>query len=115
MASLPYYFKNTTTISTQVPPLPPHALPEPGDLIVIPGHVMVIADLKNHTLLEARGYPHGYGKVQELPLEKVFKDIATYEQLLAAYRNKKTVYRIDREGNVRDTIQTMKILRVAGR
>lgn len=115
IVGLAIFYKNTTTLGAYLVPLAiTNASPELADLILIPGHVMVIADTSttHPTLLEARGYPHMYGKIQELPLNKVFKDIDTYAQLNEAYREKKTIYRIDKDGVVRDTIRDWSIVRI---
>lgn len=113
ICGLPYYLKNTTTIAAGLQQLKAHDQIEDGDLIWIPLHIMIVSDVKNNTLVEARSYPHGYGKIQELPLNKVFEGINTYQDLIDAYRNKKTIYRITSEGHIADSIPNFKILKLA--
>ena len=84
---IPYFYKNTTTIKQCLTPLARNSKLMTGDIIWVPGHVMIVADLTNHTLIEARGYDHGYGKVQEIPLNEEFKGINTYRDLIDAYHN----------------------------
>jgi hypothetical protein len=74
---------------------------------------MMVADTKKNTLIEARGYPHGYGKVHEISVSEQFKNIHTFSDLLNAFRMKKPLQRLDRSGTVTDTISSFKILPLA--
>lgn len=102
---IPYFCKNSYTVEQTLRPVTPQEPLEVGDIIMCHGHVMLVADLENNTLIEARGYEHGYGKVQEIPLSEQFKDINTYEDLIAAYASKQPVKRLDKAGTIRDTVQ----------
>ena len=115
MCEIPYFCKNTTTIERCLTPLSKDNKPIPGDIIWIPGHVMVIADLANNTLIEARGYKHGYGKVHEIPLNEEFKGINTYHDLINAYHNNKAIIRLDRNGNEQETIINLKLLQLTNK
>jgi len=112
MCGIPYFYKNTTTIKQFLTPLAKDNKLIPGDIIWIPGHVMVIASLTNNTLIEARGYEHGYGRVHEIPLNEEFKGINTYHDLINVYHNNKTIIRLDRNGNERETITNLKLLQL---
>ncbi len=112
LCGIPYFSKNTRTIAQGLPKLGNNDIISAGDLLVIRGHVMVIADVKKNTLIEARSYIHGYGKVQEIALNKVFQGIATYQDLLTAYRNKKPLKRLETQGNVRDRFDTFTLHRI---
>ena len=83
-----------------------------GDIIWIRGHVMIVGSLKDNTLIEARGYNHGYGKVQEIPLHTVFKYIKTFAQLFVHQQNKLPFFRMNSRGKVVQTIHELKILRL---
>lgn len=75
---------------------------------------MVVGDLKRNTLIEARGYKYkGQGKVQEIALNQVFKDIDNYDQLLKAYREKTMLERLGRDGSVVEKIAHFKLLSLA--
>ena len=84
IAGIPFFYKNTTTIAHYLKPITPNSSLQAGDVIWIPWHVMIVADLEKNTLIEARGYKHGYGKVPEIKLKKVFKNIKTYHDLQQA-------------------------------
>lgn len=113
ICGIPYYFKNSTTVVRSLEPLKKNEALQEGDLIWVPRHIMVVGSLEKNTLLEARHYSHGYGKVQEIALSKVFKGIGTYADLQRAYFDKKPLHRMDTQGQVRDTFAECKLLRLA--
>lgn len=64
---------------------------------------MVIANISRNTVIEARGYAHGYGKLQEISLDTMFHNVSTFRELLDHYRHKKPIIRKDIQGMCRDT------------
>jgi hypothetical protein len=74
---------------------------------------MIASDIKNNKLVEARHYNHGYGRIHELPLNKVFDGINTYQELVDAYHSKKKLYRLTSDGQIGDTINQFKILKLS--
>jgi hypothetical protein len=62
-----------------------------GDLIWIPGHVMVISNVERNELIESRSYSSGYGCVHRSTLSECFEGVETYEELLACYYEHKTI------------------------
>lgn len=113
MCDIPFFYKNSTTIAHYLKPLQPNESVSSGDIMWINRHVMVIGSLEKNTLLEARHYFHGYGKVMEIPLHKVFKDMNTYADLMHAYRTHQALYRLRNTGEVAETIPTFKLLKMA--
>jgi hypothetical protein len=113
IAGIPYFFKNTTTASYYLNSLANSESIEAGDLLWIPGHVMVLVDLQMHTLIEARAYEHGYGKVHEIPIKQVFLGISNFHDLYKAYIEKRPLKRLDKSGNVRETFTDWKILKLS--
>ena len=113
LCGIPYFLKNTTTIAKHLDELKKNHPVMNGDLIWLPSHVMVVGNTKNNTILEARHYGHGYGKVHEVPLKKVFKGIETFEQLKQAFLNQKPLQRLHKNGMVAQTIPSFKLLRLA--
>ncbi len=102
---LPYYYKNTTTIGKHLKELQPTDTIQAGDLIWFRGHVLAISSLSPAKVIESRGYTlkrytPGCGKVHEVALEKVFKDMKTIEQLRAAFFEGKPLDRIDGYGDI---------------
>lgn len=108
----PYFYKNTTTLAHFLPSLHRNEEIQEGDLIWIPGHVMIVSDLKKNLLVEARSFYHGYGKVHEIPLAEEFKDMYTYTDLKKAFLHKKRLKRLNAQGNIIQSIPTFKILRL---
>ncbi|TET06239.1 hypothetical protein E3J79_02715 [Candidatus Dependentiae bacterium] len=113
ICGIPYFLKNTTTLAVQLASLQKKEKLHEGDLIWMPGHVMVVANIINNTIIEARGYRAGYGKIHELPLHKVFKDITTFSDLQQTYFNNKPLYLLSKENEISSTITTYKLLKLA--
>ncbi len=113
ISNIPYHFKNTYTLARYLTPLNSYDVLHEGDLIWIPGHVMVVSDLQNNKLIEARGYSHGYGIVQEIPLSEEFKEIDTYAQLLQNYYKKEPLRRLNKEGQEVEKISNFKLLKLS--
>ncbi|HEX2977957.1 MAG TPA: hypothetical protein VHO47_02475 [Candidatus Babeliales bacterium] len=113
LAGIPYYYKNTATIANHLKEISHASDIQDGDLIWFPGHVIVISDVSRNSIIEARAYGQGYGKIHELPINLVFKDIETVSQLLARAREKKMIYRLQKNGSVAHSISTLKILQLS--
>jgi hypothetical protein len=109
---IPYFCKNSYTAFTQLKPINTYQEIEVGDLLCFPGHIMLIASLEHNTLIEARGYPHYYGKLQEIPIAEHFEGIKTIKQLVEQLRAKKPLKRLDKKGTVVATIRDYKILKL---
>jgi hypothetical protein len=56
IVELPYFYRNTTTLSSHLRPLRVGDSLEDGDLIWFAGHVMLLSDSKNGIITESRGY-----------------------------------------------------------
>lgn len=108
--SIPFFLKNSSAQKYHLDELNNQQLEE-GDIMWIPGHVMIVSDLKRNTMIEARGHSSGYGRLHELPLNKLFKNINTFTDLLAAYRSKKPLEMIDKQGKTSTTITDYNLLK----
>lgn len=113
IVGLPYYYKNTYTIAKQLPLLSAQEKLKNGDLIWIRGHILIVANCQQHTVIEASAYDYGYGEVHEIPICKVFKGIETLDDLQRYSRHKKPVERLHRNGTVLDTYTDVKLLKFA--
>lgn len=112
ICSIPYFYKNTYTLAHFLEQLTPQDKLQEGDIIWIPGHVMVVSDIENNLLIEARGYSHDYGIVQEIELAKVFKGINTYQHLIAHHNAHSSLNRLNRFGHDVEHIAKFKIFRM---
>lgn len=110
IAGIPYTYRNSSAIAHYLTPATQSI--EEGDIIWIPGHVMVVADLKKNTIIEARGYNNGPGKVQEIELSKTFENIHTFKDLFKAYKEEKKLYRLDKDCNTKTTVNRFKVLKL---
>lgn len=109
---IPFFCKNSYTMQKKLTPLYHYSDIKPGDILWIPGHVMILADLDRNTIIEARGYPHGYGKLHEIPIQEQFKDINTIKDIVLNQHQGKPLYRLNKQGTVVGTIPCYKILKL---
>lgn len=112
ICNMPYYLKNSATIASCLDHLGVQDKIMNGDIIWYPGHVVIVSDVKNNMVLESSGYMLGYGKVHELPLEKMFNNIQTFQQLKEALHNKAQLIRLDSEGKKYKTIKQFKVMKI---
>jgi hypothetical protein len=112
LCGIPYFFKNSATVAQFLAPHSPKERLQAGDIIWLPHHVMMVSDPKKNTILEARIYSHGYGKVHEIPLKKAFKGIQTFDELRRTIAAKKPLQRLHADGTVVETVSTGKTLKI---
>jgi len=113
IVGLPYFLKNSYTIAHNLPLLRANENLQPGDIIWLPGHVIVVSDIKNNLVVEAHAYGSGYGKVHELPINRIFKGIETLQDLELAFRNQTTLHRLDSKGKVFAQYPQFKLLQIS--
>lgn len=99
VVGIPYACRNTTAIEQMLDPLKASEAPEPGDLILYPGHVAIISTLKPLRLIQARGYGPGYGRIVEGLAEHHLGGIKTASDLQRHLKEKKglKVLRINKQ------------------
>lgn len=112
IAGIPYFYKNTTTLAHYLQPVTDRKALRNGDLIWIPGHVMIISDVTKNLIIEARCYKHGFGKVHEIELGKIFKGIPTFTRLMQAQQNNEILQRLHKNGTVVQSVKNYKLLSI---
>jgi len=114
LCGIPFFYKNSITMATHLKKIHHDQQLNEGDIIWIPGHVLVVADLKKNTAIEARGYKNkGYGKIQEIELKKLFKGVRTFDDLARLYHDKIPLERLGSDGLVVETVAHFKLLSLA--
>lgn len=98
IVGMPYYFKNTYALLRGLKELKKDERLEEGDLVWYKGHVLVVSDVKKNLLIEASGYEAGYGKIQEISVDKVFEGIAHFGEVINAFHSGKSVRRLTSKG-----------------
>jgi len=93
--------RNTSGIATLLPKLAGGI--EMGDLLCFRGHVFIL-DPEGY-ILEARAYSAGYGKLHALPINEVFANIATMQELKEMYLTNEPLALLDLQGNVSTLIE----------
>jgi hypothetical protein len=113
ISGIPYHCKNTHTLAHCLKPITSYKALREGDLIWIPGHVLIVADLEKNTVIEARDFADGYGKVHEISLNNVFKDTSTFKELVTAFHEQNTLIRLNHPLGKTKEYKTFKILSIA--
>ena len=110
ICNLPYFYKDSITLERNLEQLNKFEELSEGDVIWFPGHVVIVSDLKNNLVIEARGYASGFGKVHECELGKLFKNINTFQDLFDARNRDEKLELLAKDGNLRYVIEEFKIL-----
>lgn len=112
ICGLCYFFKNTTTLAQFLTPLKPEDVIKAGDLVWIPGHVMVVTDVERAELIHASGYAHGLASVNISKLSQLFQNIQNFTQLQEYSRKKLAITFIDMLGKPVKEISLFAIYRI---
>lgn len=79
ICGIPFFYRNS--LGFFLDEVKPYESLEEGDLIWMPNHVMIISDMQKNLIVEARGYESGVGRVREVTINEIFKNIHSFEQL----------------------------------
>lgn len=85
---------------------------ENGDIIWIQGHVMIVSDIDHNEVIEARGYKSGYGKIHRIRLNRLFKDVETYDDLMQLYLKQEPITLLDTTGSAVKTYDSCMLLKL---
>ena len=114
LCGLPYFLGNSATIEYTLPTLKASESIKEGDIIWFHGHVVVISNISENMIVEARGYGSGFGRIHEVKIGQLFKEIKTIEQLKKAYIAQTPVTILNKEGQERMVITQFKICKLSG-
>jgi hypothetical protein len=104
-AGIPLTAKNSLTMKEVLGTLSSDVLPQNGDIIYMPGHVVLITDVECGLVTEARTQDHGYGYIQEVHIGELFEGVDSLYQL---HEQANTPQR--RLNKQRECIGTMKVV-----
>lgn len=104
LCGINYFYKNSLTASSYLEQVLDHKKIQAGDIIWMPGHVIIITDTQKNLCIEANGY---YKVVHEIKLNKIFLNIDNFEKLL----QQKNLSRIMPDGSL-IKINKFKILKL---
>lgn len=110
ICGIPYFFKNSPAAAQYLGEKRRISTIVEGDIIWVPYGLFVISSLQDNTVIACCGYDPGYGRVVELPLNRVFKNINTISELLYAINNGGSYELLNADGAVSRTVQECKIL-----
>ncbi|HLB41037.1 MAG TPA: hypothetical protein VJJ83_04555, partial [Candidatus Babeliales bacterium] len=109
----PYFYKNSATAERNLTAITALNQLAPGDLLWHAGHIMVVSDVEQGLLIEARGYSQGFGCLHEIPLSRIYVGIKTYAELWQAIQTNTVVKTLDDQGLPFGAIQQFKLLKLA--
>lgn len=91
-------WKNTTMIKKNCKALESGQMVQEGDLIWIPGHIMIISNIEKSEIIQAHGYASGYGSVDKNHIKKVFSNISDMNALVEHYFAHKKLFYLRADG-----------------
>lgn len=112
IAGLPYYFKNTRTLGLNLRDLQDGEELENGDLILLPGHVIVVSDRAKNELIQAVSYSSGYGVLHTLTLERDMEGVRTYADLLYCRKNRIPLTLLNKKGQPLKKVDSFRVLKL---
>lgn len=112
IAGIDFPWKTTSMIERSKRALNDEDQLENGDLIWVPGHIMIVSDIENNEMIESRAYTSGYGRVHRIPLSESFDGITTYNDLLERYSNHETIQFKNKDGSVTKKEHKFKLLKL---
>jgi len=112
IAGLNFPWKTTDMIQKAKKRLTKHDQLKNGDLIWFQGHIMIVSNINNNEVIEARGYPSGYGRIHKIKLHDLFENIETYDDLLHYYYTKKSINLKNSDGKLLKKISSFQLLKL---
>lgn len=112
LVGIPYFSKNSFTASLILDELGSTEYPLEGDLIWMPGSLLIIKSIQNNTIVTTMSYSAGYGTLLELPLAAVFENIYNFNDLLAARTAHMPLTVLNSNGSTARIVEEFKILKL---
>lgn len=113
ICGIPYFFKNTPTAEQHIRHIAPDESLEEGDILYIPGGLLVVSDIAQNKMIGTFGYQFGFGKVIERSISDIFEDIDSYSELMKAYNIKCPLKLKNKQGKTITLVTTYAFLKLA--
>lgn len=94
-----YPWKSSLMVERFLKPLGAKQQVEVGDVIWVPGHVMLVSDVVHNKLIESVGYKSGFGKVHEIALKDRIQNCDSYAKLVRLMRAQRPIVFIGENGS----------------
>ncbi len=98
-----YFCRNSLTAYAELEQYALHETFKKGDLIWLPGALLIITSLEDNLVVTAMSYTSGYGAWTTLQLHAVFKGIYSYQDLRNAYQHNKELTLLNKDGSIART------------
>jgi hypothetical protein len=115
VCGMPFFMKNTQTAIRDLKSFDDTDKFEDGDLIWYPVHIMVVSSVKDNEIIEARGYPWGYGTIHAIKVSEFFENVKNFDELLEAYKKQTPLRILNKEGKVCKEAKELKLLKLQKR
>jgi hypothetical protein len=112
IAGIHFPYKTTWTMERSLQPLAANGILEDGDLIWVPGGLMIVSSVEKNEVVVAHGYTSGYGCIHKLKLSECLHGITTYADLVANYHAGKPLVILGKDGGIIRTCETFKLLKL---
>ncbi|HSW76604.1 MAG TPA: hypothetical protein VLG50_06140 [Candidatus Saccharimonadales bacterium] len=89
IAGIDFPWKTSSAMERFTKELTPQDTLQDGDIIWVPGHVIIVSNIKNNEIIESR--KSVYACVCKSTLDKRFEGISTYDDLMTHYHSHKTI------------------------
>jgi hypothetical protein len=113
LCELPFYYRNTHTAAKYMRSLARSEKIAAGDLIKVVGGMFVVSNVEKNTLITALSYSGNYGIILETTLDKLLRDIKSYDELVNAYHTNKSLQTLRTDGSPWNVIDQFTILKLS--
>jgi len=112
IAGIDFPWKTSTTIKDSQQKITKNDILQNGDLIWTQGHIVIISDIQRNEIIEARGYPSGYGRIHKLKLNELFEGVTTFNDLLERYHTQKQIQFKNKDGSLHKKTNSFLLLKL---
>ncbi len=112
IAGICFPWKTTSAMEKSLHAFSDEDVIEEGDLIWIPGHVMIISNCTKNEIIQSRSYSSGYGCVYRCAVSECLADINSLSELHEWYKQKKKIRLKNKRGMPAEKENPFKLLKL---